>query len=265
MMIVCVTRDPRDVAAIRESGVRVTMAPTVSDGIEAASRPEVSLIVCDVAGEPGHGLLGLRHSYLPCPVVLRHDVGRQSIDALYEVARMEVDVRPSYRDYDDLGSRLSNGTPGNDINATRAILREFCGVTSQRLRDLVAVMAVMGERPVMQNAVASALGLSVSSFRVWLGEFRRCCDPVPAFPRLNAEFVALHVAWRREKLGWTAKRAAAASGFADDKACSNYLRYHLGARIGRFRRNGGFDARMTEVKNLLCVGRRERGPPVWRI
>src|SRR4051812_34098364 len=103
MMIVSVTRDPRDVMAIRESGVRATLAPTVSAGLEAALRPEVRLIVCDLAADARYDLgTKLRGSAPPCPVLLRHDLSRQAIDSLYEVARLDADVRPSFRGYDDL-------------------------------------------------------------------------------------------------------------------------------------------------------------------
>src|SRR5437868_6561981 len=117
MMIVSVTRDPRDVAAIQASGVRSTPAPTFIAGLEAASRPEVRLIVCDVATDQYRALADIRHADLPCPLLLRHDLSRLAIDSLYDLSRMDADVRPSFRDYDDLGVRLTRALSGNDSNA----------------------------------------------------------------------------------------------------------------------------------------------------
>jgi hypothetical protein len=245
--------------------VRATPASTVSAGLEAASRPEIRLIVCDVATDARRGLADLRHADLPCPLLLRHDLSRQSIDSLYDVSRMTGDVRTSYRDYDDLGVRLSRPPSTDDSNATRAILRAFAAATDRRLRDFVALMAILGERPVMQSVVANALAMSPSSFRAWLAGLRDRCRHVPPFPRLNAHFVALHVVWRRDRLGWTAKRAAGASGFLDDKTCGNYLRYHLGATSGQLLRAGGFDAHVTAVTQLFCLPARDRDAAVRRI
>jgi len=230
----------------------------------AASVPEVRLIVCDVATVQYRGLADIRHAELPCPLLLRHDLSRLAIDSLYDVSRMEADVRPSFRDYDDLGLRL-RASGADDSNATRAILRAFGSATDRRLRDFVALMAVLGERPVMQSVVARAMSMSASSSRAWLAALRERCRNVPPFPRLNAHFVALHVVWRRERLGWTAKRAAGASGFSDDKACGNYLRYHLGTTGRQLVRAGGFDAHVTAVTNLFCLQARDRNAAVRRI
>src|SRR5688572_23613906 len=107
MMIVSVTRDPRDMAAIRASGVRATLAASVSAGLLAASRSDARLIVCDVA-------------------------------------RLDADIRSSFRGYDDLAAQL--GDPGGDErNATREILRGIAPADGSRVRDFIAVMAVLGE------------------------------------------------------------------------------------------------------------------------
>lgn len=252
MMIVSVTRDPRDMMAIRESGVRATSAPTVSSGLEAALRPEIRLIVCDLGGDARYDLgTKLRGVSLPCPLLLRHDLSRQAIDSLYEVARIDADIRPSFREYDDLRRRLTDTARVDDTNATRAILSAF-RLEPGRRRDFVAVMAVLGERPVMQTTVATAMGLSTSSFRAWLASVRGASVRLPSFPRLNAHFVALHLVWRRERLCWSGKRAAIAGGFADDKACANYLRHHFGCTSGQLLRVGGFDARVTALLQLFC-------------
>jgi hypothetical protein len=250
MMIVSVTRDPRDVMAIRESGVRATLAATVSAGLEAALRPEVRLIVCDVpVHRARNDSWSFRDSVVPCPLLLRHDLDRRAIDALYDMARTDADIRSSFRQYDDLRLHLTTG--GNAGNATRAILRALPAVDEPRLRDFIAIMAVLGERPVMQAAASDALGLSTSAFRAWLGDLRRGRASLPPFPRLNAHFVAAHLLWRRGHLGWSTKRAAAAAGFADEKACANYLRYHLAATASRLLREGGFDARVTVLMQLF--------------
>jgi hypothetical protein len=253
MMIVSVTRDPRDVQVIRESGVRATLAPTFSAGLEAASRTDVALIVCDVPdGRARERNWDFRDSVIPCPLLLRHDLNQRAIDALYEVARTDADIRPSFRPYDDLKAHLMGR--GDSENATRAILRALPSSDDPRLRDFIAVMAVLGERPVMQSRASQSLCLSTSAFRAWLAAIRRRCHGLPSFPRLNAYFLAAHLTWRRERLGWSAKRAAAAAGFPDEKGCANYLRYHLGATSGRLLREGGFDARVTALTHLFSRG-----------
>ena len=266
-MIVSVTRDPRDVAAIQRSGVRATLAGTVSDGLQVAMRPDVRLIVCDLASEGlDHRLIAsLRRAPVPCPVILRHDLDRRAIDVLYEVARVDADVRPSFRGYDDLRGQLESRNADGDPSATQAILRHFPVVPDPRVRDFIAVMAVLGERPVMQARVASALAMSSSSFRSWLALLRSRARSLPPFPRLNAHFVALYVVWRRERLAWSGKRAAAASGFPDEQRCANYLRYHLRASSGQLTRAGGFDARMTVVRELFGTCARARNEAVRRI
>lgn len=196
----------------------------------------------------------MRGAPVPCPILLRHDLSRQAIASLYEVARLDADIRPSFREYDDLRHRLSENGRVDDTNATRAILSAFCNERDRR-RDFVATMAVLGERPVMQVHVAASLALSPSSLRAWLAAIRRESTRLPSFPRLNGHFVALHLVWRRERLGWSGKRAAHAAGFADDKACANYLRYHLGSTSGQLLRGGGFDARMTALTHLFQVVR----------
>src|SRR4051812_3326133 len=142
MMIVSVTRDPRDMAAIRESGVRSTMAATVSLGLETASRPGVRLIVCDASPS---SMADLRRGVAPCPVVLRHDLTRPAIAALYEAASLDADIRPSFRGYDDLRARLAAPPVDNDSNATRAILRGLAECDLPELRDFAGVMAILGE------------------------------------------------------------------------------------------------------------------------
>lgn len=263
-MIVSVTRDPRDVTAIRESGVRATMAANVSIGLLAASRPDVRLIVCDVACDAGL-VSGLRNAELPCPLVLRHDLSRQAIEALYGVAQLEGDIRSSFRGYDDLRECLAPAATVPEGNATRAILRGLPPEGNARTRDFLAVMAVLGERPVMQNRVGHALLMSSTSFRAWLASLRHEMRMLPSYPRLNAYFVALHLVWRRERLGWSGKRAASAAGFETDKACANYLRYHLGASGGQLLRAGGFDARMTALRQLFVQHARGRDEAVRRI
>jgi hypothetical protein len=233
----------------------------VSAGLLAASRSEARLIVCDVASVTRIGI-GLRHAEIPCPLVLRHDLSREAIDALCDVARLDADIRPSFRDYDDLAHHL--GDRGHDErNATREILRGIAPADGSRVRDFITVMAVLGERPVMQSIVARSLAMSSSSFRAWLARLRQAAPALPAFPRLNAHFVALHLVWRRERMGWTGKRSAATAGFADDKACANYLRYHLGATGGQLLRAGGFDARMTAARHIFAADR--LGGAGWRI
>jgi hypothetical protein len=262
MMIVSVTRDPRDVAAIRASGVRATLAASVGAGLLVASRSDARLIVCDVALDAHIGS-GLRHAEIPCPIVLRHDLSREAIGVLCDVARLDADIRLSFRGSDDLAAQLGDLAGRGEGNATREILRGIAPADGSRVRDFIGVMAVLGEQPVMQTQVARPLAMSSSSFRAWLALLRRAAVALPPFPRLNAHFVALHLLWRRERLGWTGKRSAAAAGFADDKACANYLRYHLGATGGQLLRGGGFDARMTAARHLFetpqCRG------AAWRI
>jgi hypothetical protein len=106
---------------------------------------------------------------------------------------------------------------------------------------------------VMQADVAGALGRSTSSLRSWLAAIRRERSALPSFPGLNAHFVALHLVWRRERLRWPIKRAAAAAGFSDDKACAGYLRYHLGQTTAQLLRAGGFNAQMTAVQHLFSL------------
>jgi hypothetical protein len=265
MVIVSLTRDPGDLAAIRASGARTMLASSLDAGLLAASRQGVALIVCSTDGATQKRLVSeLRESPPPCPLLLRHDLSRQSIDALYGVSRIEADIRSSYRAYDDLRARLASAALGNDANATCAILRGLDVPTQSVLRDFIAVMAVMGERPVMQKRVALAMARSASSFRAWLATVRETRPHVPSFPRINAHFVALHLIWRRERLEWTAMRAAAAAGFADDKASGSYLRYHLGRTGAQLLRAGGFDARMTATRQLFTAPG-TRNEVVWRI
>jgi hypothetical protein len=240
------------------------MAGNMNAGLLAASQPDVGLIVCD-AGTDAYLVPGLRHAVIPCPVVLRHDLSRRAIEALYGVSRLDADIRPSFRGYDDLRAHLAGTTAGIEENATREILRRIAPAPGSRLREFVAVMAVLGERPVLQGEVARSLMMSPSSFRTWLASVRRGMEGLPSFPRLNAHFVALHLLWRRERLGWSGKRAAAVAGFGSDKTCANYLGYHLAATGGQLLRSGGFDARMTAAKQLFATGARDGGEAVRRI
>ena len=50
-MIISLTRDAGDLATIISSGMRTTVAASVSAGLHAAERPDVKLVVCD----PPHG------------------------------------------------------------------------------------------------------------------------------------------------------------------------------------------------------------------
>jgi hypothetical protein len=267
MMIVSLTRDPVDVAAIRASGVQATLASSVMAGLDAASHHGARLIVCDVneADASRKLVASLRETALVCPLLLRHDLSRQSIEVLYSVSAFDVDARSSFRAYDDLGARLSDAARGNDANATCAILAGVAAPREAKVREFIGVMAILGERPVMQSRVAHALLRSASSFRAWLTTLRESYPGMPAFPRLNAHFVALHLVWRRERLGWTGKRAAAAAGFSDDKTCANYLRYHLGKTAPQILRSGGFDARMTVLRQMFRSSARDRSDVVRRI
>ena len=240
------------------------MAGSVDLGLAAASHPDVRLVVCDAASG-GRVVSDLRHAEIPCPLLLRHDLSRQAIDALYDVALLDADIRPSFRDYDDLATHLTPGSTEIDGNATRAILRALMSVTDPRTRDFLAVMSVLGERPVMQDRVSRSLMMSSSSFRAWLASLRRENKAMPAFPGLNAHFVTLHLLWRRSRLGWSAKRAAVAAGFGDDKACANYVRYHLGATATQLERAGGFDARVTATQQLFRASSRHRNDVIARI
>jgi hypothetical protein len=223
----------------------------VSLGLETASRPGVRLIVCEASAS---SLADLRRGVVPCPVVLRHDLTRQAIDVLYDAAWLDADIRPSFREYDDLRLRLSAAPVDDDLNATRAILRGLAGGSEEELRRFTGVMAILGERPVMQADVAGALGKSTSSLRSWLSTVRRERSALPSFPGLNAHFVALHFVWRRERLRWPSRRAAAAAGFLDDRACASYLRYHVGQSAAQLLRAGGFDAQLSTVRRLFSIG-----------
>jgi hypothetical protein len=240
------------------------MVASVSGGLLAASRPDVRLIVCDVAGD-ARLVAGLRNADIPCPLILRHDLSRQAIEALYAVSHVDADIRSSFRGYDDLRGHLESAATGAGGNATQAILRALTPTADARAREFIVVMAVLGERPVMQELVGHSLMMSSSSFRAWLASLRGATRRLPSFPRLNAHFVALHLLWRRERLGWIGKRAALAAGFDGDKACANYLRYHLGATGGQLLRAGGFDARMTATRQLFVPSARDRDEAVRRI
>ena len=240
------------------------MADSVSGGLLAALQPDVRLIVCDVASEVRFAA-GLRNVNLPCPVVLRHDLSRQAIETLYDVAQLDADIRSSFRGYDDLRGQLRPMEADISGNATRAILRGLPTSADPRTRDFIAVMAVLGERPVMQGDVGRSLMMSSSSFRAWLATLRGKARALPAFPSLNAHFVALHILWRRERLGWSSKRAAFGAGFEGDKPCARYLRYHLGASAGQLLRAGGFDARMTATRQVFVLSAYGRDEAVRRI
>lgn len=251
-MIISLTRDPGDLAAIISSGLRTTVAASVSAGLHAAERPDVQLVVCDPAPGSREDLAArLRSASVLCPVLLRHEVDRDAVRLLYGLSASTADIRSSFRPYDDLRERLRSAPRHNDGNATMAIFRAM-SVSNARLRDFIGVMAILGERPVMQSAVASALGCSSSTLRTWISALREDNARMPTFPVLNAHFVALHYAWRRERLGWNGKLAAGAAGFPDGKACGNYLRYHLGNTGPQLLHTGGFDACMTATRQMLC-------------
>lgn len=262
-MIVTVIRNTSDVVALKRSGLRTTPALTVDDGLHAASRPEVQLLVCDLRlnGAADAQLVDrIRATRLPCPLLLRHDVSRETVAMLYGLAQCDADIRSSYRPYDDLSARIRSSAHSNDGNATPTILRRLTCIVDPRTRDFIGIMAILGERPVMQADVASALGLSRSSFRKWLADRRAVSIDLPRFPKINALFVALHLIWRRERLGWNGKRAAAGAGFDDEKGCANYIRYHLGRTSSQVMRAGGFDALMTAVLQMFSPGSRPRDP-----
>jgi hypothetical protein len=265
-MIISLTRDAGDLAAIISSGVRTIVAASVSAGLRAAEQPGVQLVVCDPAPGSREDLVTrLRSASLFCPVLLRHEVDRDAVRLLYGLANAGADIRSSFRPYDDLRERLRSAPRRNDANATLAILRAI-SVGNYRLRDFIGVMAVLGERPVMQSAVGAALGCSASSLRSRIAAWRADNSRMPSFPVLNAYFVALHYLWRRECLGWGGKLAAGAAGFADGKACGNYLRYHLSRTGPQLLRTGGFDACLTATAQMVCEsGAGERNRPIARI
>jgi hypothetical protein len=266
-MIISLTRHAGDLAAIISSGLRTTVAASVSAGLHAAQRPDVQLVVCDPPPGAHEDLAtSLRSASVLCPVLLRHEVDRDAVRLLYGLAGASADIRSSFRRYDDLRERLRSAPRHNDTNATLAILRGR-PAANPRLRDFIGVMAILGERPVMQSAVAGALGCSASSLRSWIAAVRRDNASMPSFPVINAHFVGLHYVWRRERLGWNGKAAAAAAGFADGKACGNYLRYHVARTRSRLLRTGGFDAWMTATTQILCgeSAARDRSRAIARI
>jgi hypothetical protein len=254
-MIVTVTRNAADLAAIRQSGLRAIAATTVDAGIHTAAQSAAQLLVVDLHNDAlkGETWAPCLREAMPCPLIVRHDVNRKSVAALYELANVDADIRSSFRRYDELCDRVRTATSHNDANATPVILRCLSRVAHADIRDFIGVMAILGERPVMQGEVAATLGLSVSSFRRWLSDRRVDTPALPRFPTANAVFVALHFMWRRERLGWPAKRAASAGGFADEKSSANYLRYHLGKTTGQLARAGGFDALMTHTVQLFST------------
>ncbi|HET9426530.1 MAG TPA: hypothetical protein VFO55_14255 [Gemmatimonadaceae bacterium] len=269
-MIVTVTRNPDDLAAIRRSGMRTAAAASLTEGLDAASRSAARLLVFDLGTgrAPGSPLRHcLQSAPIPCPVLLRHDMGPDTISALYGVAQLDADIRPSFRRYDDLEDRLRTAPRQNDMNATWAILRELSRIVDPRMREFVGVMTILGERRVLQSLLVAALGSSRSSFRKWLAEERSDAGRLPSYPTLNAHFVALHWLWRRERLRWTAKRASASAGFTEEKACANYLRYHVGRTGTQLLREGGFDARMTATAQIFGTPRaiRRGREMLWRI
>lgn len=243
-MIVACTGNRADLGTIERSGERISVCWSLDDAIAAARDRNARLLVCDVtalrAAMPGELSGRIRSGGLRCPVVLRHDASAAAARELYHLARLQGDVRVSFREYDDLNLRLQAVAMAGDSTATLGILRCIEDRLPVSCREPIGILVMLCERRVTQTTAARAMGFSPSTLREWLARTRDEMPRLPRFPRLNATLLALHLLWKRERFAWNAKMTSRNAGFQDEKSCSNYLRYHLGKTERQLTNAGGY-------------------------
>lgn len=224
----------------------------MESAVAEARRATADLIFCDLDPWETTGLGAftafVRASALPCPMIVRHGATTFAAReiALLAGAGAGAGLHVSLRAYDAIGM-FAYGRDRWPGNATLTVLAGFDGRPELPV-EIIALLTILCERRVMQADVARAMGISSSGMRLHLSQLRKRFPEFPRFPTANAAVLALHVLWRRERLGWTAKRAAALAGFPSEKACANYLNYHLDASSTQLMHGGGFASLLEVVR-----------------
>lgn len=171
-----------------------------------------------------------------CIVVVRATHSQSAASDMRHASSVAADFRDSWRAWDDLACRLDDPRGGPPATASipfaRSLARDIAQPDAPAV-DRVSAIASCCMRCVDESFVAAAVGCSGSTLRRRLASWRLVSPALPAFPELNSWFVALHVAWARERFGVSAKEAAMNAGFSCAKACDAYLTYNIGLSTAR--------------------------------
>lgn len=233
----------------------VTFCSTSIDLIRQIKARSPRLVVLDVAAISGHELTALATllrdqqlrvvARLPLSVgALRHAIALQ---------RADCEAWLSLRSIDELQHCVARVLTGaHDESARSEILSHLAHyVADARLCPLMAAVAV-GETDPTVNRFARACGMPVRTFQ---SHVRRLGLPTPK--RLLLWSVALHTAWRLERLDWSAKKAAIRSGYTSARALSNAVARLTARRASGLRRTHSFVSLLEQFTDTI-VDRRER-------
>jgi AraC-like DNA-binding protein len=187
---------------------------------------------------------------LGIPLVLRVLPSRANARALIALARIEVDWRVSVRGVDDLVSAvdrlLADERPDD---ATRHIVQRIALDCPMMAQECLVAMSIVGRARLLARQFAGLWGQPLRTL-----ELRVTTARLPAVSILLGWMLALHAAFRIEKLDWPVKRAGHEAGFVSSEAFAEYVRRHVGLRPASMRAAGTFVALLERFSDLIGRG-----------
>jgi len=179
--------------------------------------------------------------------LIRFELSRYACRIVLSILQIMPDATLSIRPFDSLElavRSLANRSEGPSAHAH--ILRCIAPLAPSSVRDLFVTAALVASRRLSVAEFAHCLGYSERTVHARLASGR-----LPRPRQLIASMVALHSAWRLDRLGWAPKRAARAAGFTSQASFGNYLKRNVGATPSQLAETGGFDQARTVVESRI--------------
>lgn len=230
MIAACISSADERAAVVHGAGAEhVQFFVDVRRLAEAVQHRSVVAVVLEPQGESDADIRGLasaldaRESAIP--VLLRFAPRITTIRQLLVYSRLMRDMRLSLRGFDELSPCVSNLTSSSDRSAREAIVGRVGSLVTRDVRHIVVCAAICSERGCTVSELAGLCGMSTRTV-----EERLALSRVMGAKRLLMRMLVLHTLWRESVLGWSAKRAAVAAGFASADALARRIQRVTGRR-----------------------------------
>jgi hypothetical protein len=190
-------------------------------------------IVLDCDSDP-YGELGLlarafeKQSY-PTPVLLWSGLSSQVLSAVAQYHTRFCDIRLALRGFDSLPTMVRALFADSPTPSRLEIICRVQNVVAEPALSTIARAALLGESC---RSVADLARVCATSVRTVESRLSRQC-PLAA-KAILMWMLALHTAWRVERLGCTGKTAAAAAGLKSERLLSNRMERITGLRAADF-------------------------------
>lgn len=230
---------------------RVRFCTHADELVEAIRTQPASAVLVEWTPETAFRLRAIvdaiRSAATPIPILIRCSMSRQVALDILSVSPLVLDLRISLRGYDDVSVCAAQLLLRHDALSARShLVARVTEVSPPLAVAVIATAAIVGERCSTVRCLADVCHMPVRSLEHRLSE----AGVVPA-KRVLLWMVALHAAWRRERLCWSSKRTSAAAGCRASRELTARVRRVLGVSVADLGEHVRFDAAFDQFAKCL--------------